>query len=477
MAFISEVEVAPLEPEQYESVLSAARAREFRTDRERAKGLFEGRTVWNVNSTAAGGGVAEMLRSLLAYARGAGVDARWLVMGGNPDFFTITKRIHNHLHDFAGDGGELGADEQGKYEAAIEDNCRELCEMVQPGDTVILHDPQTAGLVPRIKELGVPVVWRCHVGIDRPNQLARGAWHFLIDYVRQADVCVFSRRSFAWEGLEDNRIVMIAPSIDAFSPKNREMDQAEVQAILVAAGLLDGTGLGAGRAPEFTRQDGSTAPLKRKAAVLETAPLQPADRVVLQVSRWDHLKDPLGVIRGFAEHVATQSDAHLVYAGPAVEAVSDDPEGKAVLDEAIALWKSLPNPQRARVHLATLPMDDGEENAAMVNALQRHAFAVVQKSTAEGFGLTVAEAMWKARPVVASRIGGIQDQIEDGKTGILLDDPEDLAAYGRAVVELLQDEARAREIGTAAQERVRDEFLGARSLVQYMTLLSGLIKD
>jgi len=198
--------------------------------------------------------------------------------------------------------------------------------------------------------------------------------------------------------------------------------------------------------------------LVNHAEVFETAPPALDDRIVLQVSRWDRLKDPLGVIQGFARYVAPLTDAHLVYAGPAVEAVSDDPEGKQVLDDAIAVWRALSDHQRARVHLATLPMVDGEENAAMVNALQRHAFVVVQKSIAEGFGLTVAEAMWKGRPVVASKIGGIQDQVEDGHTGVLLPDPEDLAAYGAAVVGLLENDRRAREIGAAAREQVRDNF-------------------
>jgi len=474
MGTLSQVEISALPTGRYESVLTPERAEEFRRERERARGVFEGRIVWSVNSTAKGGGVAEMLRSLLSYARGADVDARWLVVGGNPDFFAITKRIHNHLHDFEGDGGELGPEEHRKYEAALESDCDELCGMVDPRDIVILHDPQTAGLIPRLKELGVPVVWRCHVGIDHPGELTRNAWRFLSGYVRQADAYVFSRQSFAWEGLDPARIVLIAPSIDAFSPKNSDMDETSARAILLAAGLVGG-----GEAPHdpaFFRQDGSTAMIEHRAEVFEIQPAHVTDRIVLQVSRWDHLKDPLGVIRGFAEHVSPHSDAHLIYAGPAVEAVSDDPEGRAVFEDAIRAWRGLPDDQRARVHLAALPMTDGDENAAMVNALQRHAYTVVQKSIAEGFGLTVAEAMWKAKPVVASRIGGIQDQIEDGRTGLLLDDPRDLAEYGKRVLELLRHEKRASEIGTAAQERIRDEYLGTRSLVQYIRLLARLLE-
>jgi trehalose synthase len=157
--------------------------------------------------------------------------------------------------------------------------------------------------------------------------------------------------------------------------------------------------------------------------------------------------------------------------------VADDPEGAEVLQEARQAWEDLPSAARARVHLACLPMDDGEENAAMVNALQRRSHVVVQKSLAEGFGLTVAEAMWKSRPVVASRIGGIQDQIEDRVSGVLLDDPNDLPAYGAAVAGLLDDPAAAAAMGTAAKERVRKGFLGARHLTQYLELFDRLISD
>src|SRR5205814_9450999 len=204
-----------------------------------------------------------------------------------------------------------------------------------------------------------------------------------------------------------------------------------VAAILEVAGFnQDGA---AKVAPTFHRIVGTPDRVERRAGIDEERPLRAADPMVLQVSRWDRLKDPLGVIRGFAEHVAPHTDAHLVYAGPAVDAVADDPEGVEVLREAKALCQGLPPAARERLHLACLPMQSAAENAAIVNALQRRANVVVQKSIAEGFGLTVAEGMWKARPVVASRIGGIQDQIVDRHSGLLLDDPADLAAYGPAV--------------------------------------------
>jgi trehalose synthase len=222
------------------------------------------------------------------------------------------------------------------------------------------------------------------------------------------------------------------------------------------------------------RQDGTPGRVDRDAQLFEDQPLTPGDPTVVQVSRWDGLKDPLGVIEGFAAHV---TGAHLVYAGPAVDAVSDDPEGERVLRQAIEARDRLPEDARRRVHLAALPMEDAEENAIIVNALQRHAGVVVQKSLAEGFGLTVAEAMWKARPVVASRIGGIQDQIVDGDSGVLLDDPRDLDAFGAALRRLLAGREAAERMGARARERVRDEFLSARSLLQYLELVRGLGRD
>jgi trehalose synthase len=173
--------------------------------------------------------------------------------------------------------------------------------------------------------------------------------------------------------------------------------------------------------------------------------------------------------------VAPDIPAHLLIAGPEVAAVADDPEGAEVLHDTIVAWERLPEPVRRRVHLACLPMQDVDENAAIVNALQRWSEVIVQKSLAEGFGLTVSEAMWKARPVVASRIGGIQDQVEHEKSGILLDDPTDLQAYAGAVTRLLTQRATAQEMGRAAMRRVQEHFLTDRHLKQYGELFARLV--
>ena len=472
---LESVQIGALPFDRFEEILEPEQWKRFSDAALRARELFAGRVIWNVNSTARGGGVAEMLVSLLAYARGTGVNTRWEVISGNPDFFALTKRIHNNLHGAPGDGGELEELERGIYAAALEPNIREFTGMVSPRDVVIVHDPQPAGLVGPLVDMGVPVIWRCHVGLDAPNGLTRRAWSFLRPYVVPADALVFSRKAFVWEELPDEKINIIAPSIDAFSPKNQELPTGSVKAILEAAGIYeDGHDIGDAL---FTRVDGSPARVASRAQLWHGGPLSENDRYVLQVSRWDRLKDPLGVIRGFVNHIAPATDAHLVYAGPAVEAVSDDPEGEEVLAEARDYFDRLEPEMQRRVHLAALPMGDLEENAAIVNALQRDAAVVVQKSLAEGFGLTVAEGMWKARPVVASRIGGIQDQIVDGVSGVLIDDPTDLAEYGTKVTPLLNQPDRAADIGRNAMQRVRQDFLGVRSLLQYFELITPLLRD
>ncbi len=471
MAF--EVDISPMDPDRFRSVLTPLQLERFERGQEEARRLLEGRVVWNVNSTAQGGGVVELLRPLVAYARGAGVDARWLVTEGPPEYFTITKRIHNHLHGFEGDGGPLGEAERRVYEQVLAQNVAEVAERVREGDLVIIHDPQPAGMTQALCDAGAAVIWRCHVGIERPNELVRRAWAFLLPYVLPAQIYVFSREGFVWENLDRGRVAVVPPTIDVFSPKNADLDAEAVRAVLRAAGIIaDG---GERPAATFQRADGTPGRIERQAQMVEEGRLREDVPVVLQVSRWDALKDPLGVIRGFAEHVPAQTGAHLVYAAPSVEAVADDPEGARVRLDAIALWESLHRDARVRIHLASLPMEDPEENAVMVNALQRHARIVVQKSIAEGFGLTVAEAMWKARPVVASRIGGIQDQVVHGETGVLLDDPRDLAAFGAALADLLMDPHEAEQMGVRARERVRENFTSPRSLLDYLEVVRRVL--
>jgi trehalose synthase len=436
-----------------------------------ARKELAGRAIWHVNSTARGGGVAEILHGLLPYVCGAGVDTRWAVLHEEPEFFAVTKRLHNHLHDDPGDGGPLGEGERSLYETALRASAAQLARLIQPADVIYLHDPQTAGLVPAMKEIGLKVVWRCHVGVDRPGELARGSWDFLRPYLEDADAYVFSRDEYVWDGLDRDRVWLMPPAIDPFVPKNEELDGETVDAILGQVGLL---AVARPSAPTFVRGDGTLGRVERAAELMQEEPLADGTRLVAQVSRWDRLKDPRGLLECFVGHVGAPR-VHLAIVGPASAAVSDDPEGLSVYGEVVERWRRLPDGARQRVHLVTLPMEDLDENAAMVNAIQRRADVIVQKSVAEGFGLTVAEAMWKARPVVASRVGGIQDQIVDGTSGLLVDDPTDLAAFGAAIERVLVDPALAERLGRGAKERVKDRFLAIGRLRDYVELVGSLI--
>ncbi len=475
-----EVSLPPLPFERLEPVVGAVAAGRARERAAALRGRLDGRTVWNVNSTAAGGGVAEMLPSLIGYARGLGLDARWFVIAGVPPFFGLTKRLHHLLHGSPGDGGPLGGAERAVYEAVARDNAGPLLARVRPRDVVVLHDPQTAGLAPALAEAGATVIWRCHIGADGggggggdagPDGEAARGWAFLEPYLARAHAFVFTRAAYVPPLAAGRETALIAPSLDPFTPKNEELDDATAHAILVRAGLLDGEDAGP---VEFEGADGAPRRVGRRAEVVrEGGPPAASAPLVVQVSRWDPLKDPIGVMRGFASIAGDEAPggAELVLAGPRASGVADDPEAEGVLAAVVEAWRALPEAARRRVHLASLPTDDAAENAATVNALQRRASVIVQKSLREGFGLTVAEGMWKARPTIASAVGGIRDQIADGEHGLLVEDPADLGAFAAGLRRLLADRALAARLGRAARERVRERFLAVRHLGQYADLI------
>jgi trehalose synthase len=269
---------------------------------------------------------------------------------------------------------------------------------------------------------------------------------------------------------------IIPPSIDPYSAKNVDMSREDVLCVLKRTGLVDVRNGKTGSCA-FTKRDGGSGEVRELHDLIHGGQVVPEEaRVVLQVSRWDRLKDMDGVLTSFADHLDQMPpDAHLMLVGPDVSGVTDDPEGAEVFAECQAIWAQQDEAARARMHLVSLPMDDVDENARIVNALQRYAAVVVQKSLVEGFGLTVTEPMWKGRPVLASRVGGIQDQIADGGSGVLLDDPRDLDRFASLLAELLGDPQRAERLGAAARERVRDNYLGARALVGYAQLLRDLL--
>src|SRR4051812_6699347 len=267
---LHEVEVEALDPRRLEELIGPERATRFERTAAAARQALDGRCVVNVNSTASGGGVAELLQTLLAYVRGVGVDARWVVIEGEADFFEVTKRIHNHLYGSSGDGGPLGPEQRAGYEATLHRNAAELLSFIRAGDIVILHDPQTAGLVQAVRGAGAHVVWRCHVGRDTPNDSTELAWAFLRPYIEPADRFVFTCAEFAPAWIDRDRVHVITPSIDPFCAKNALLTPGESRAILQFVGLLAGNG--DAELATYRRRDGSPGRIDRRADILQTGP-------------------------------------------------------------------------------------------------------------------------------------------------------------------------------------------------------------
>ena len=468
----------PLEIRHFEDLgryLLMPMMQRVRVARQRAGELLAGRTVWMVNSTALGGGVAQLLRTLLPYWKGAGIDVRWMVLRGSAEFFRVTKRFHNHLQGQPGDGDVLGTEELTTLDRAALYHAEALASLLSPGDVVVLHDPQTAAMSVPLERAGATVIWRCHIGTDHHNEYSRNAWRCLRPRLAGVRRFVFSRRTSLPEWLGEAETSILTPGIDPGSTKNLPMSYGAARATVQHLGLAAGV---PAAAPRYARTDGSVATLAAGPTVVDSdgPPDWGRDPVVVSLARWDGIKDPLGILDGFVERVVPATGAHLLLAGPDAGQVADDPEAEAVLAGVRERWRRLPPRARARVHLACLPLNPPEENAAMVNAIQRQAAVVVKKSLQEGFGLGVTEAMWKARPVVASAVGGHLDQVQHRHSGLLVDDPADVAAFGDAIVELLRDPPLAARLGQAARERARALFLNDRHFVSWVDVFGAALE-
>ena len=462
----------------YESIAHLAPA----VDRLRSRGAsvvdrLQGRTVWMVSSTAQGGGVAEMLPTMVTLMNELGIDTRWFVIQTDQQpFFHLTKGIHNLIHG-AGDPRLVAGDARDVYEAVNTDNATTRLSHMKNGDVLVAHDPQPMGLAgPLRKHLDINTVWRCHIGLDEENEATRAAWRFLEPYADDYERSVFSAEEYIPTFFRD-RARLIYPSIDPLSDKNRELHLHSVVGILSNAALS---------VPPRLQADGLWAP-----AVL------PADigllirPIVTQISRWDRLKGWLPLMQGFvelkerfftkrAERPAIQrrrlNQVRLVMAGPDPASIQDDPEGLDVIEELREAYVALDDEMKHDIAMIALPMEDRSNNALMVNALQRSSTVIVQNSLREGFGLTVTEAMWKRIPVLSNtRAVGPQQQITHACDGWLIDDPEDPSQIADALDYLLNDRVERAALARAAQRRAHQQFMIFSQLRDWFDLLEDVV--
>ena len=398
------IEKAFCQLDQYVPLLGAAEIDELRT---LAKPL-EGSTVEMVNSTAVGGGVAEILTRLLPLMRELGLDARWQVMEGGPEFFEVTKAFHNALH------GSSYLARPRDFEIFLDYNQRNRERLALNGRFVVIHDPQPVGFIDsRDPSAHQTWIWRCHIDLSRPDP---AVWNFLEPFVTRYDGAIFSSPEFSRQLPIPQ--YLFYPSIDPLSDKNRELESDFIDDVLTGFGI------------------------------------DSRRRIITQISRFDRLKDPIGVLRAY-RIVKRYFDCQLVLAGGGA---SDDPEGSEVLAEVREAAGKDPD-----IHILELPPAAPLE----VNALQRASTIVVQKSLREGFGLTVAEALWKKKPVVASAVGGIPTQVIHKHTGMLAHSVEGTAYQIRF---LLSHPEIAERLGEQGHEHVRENFLITGNVKRYLTL-------
>jgi len=463
---------------------------ELRSEAEQALPRVRG-TVWMVNSTATGGGVAEMLPGLVTLLRELGFKVNWAVIGSErPEFFQLTKRIHNLLHGQVEAGINLTSDDARLLEQVGQANADELAPHLGPEDLLVVHDPQPLGLGKALaRRPGLPTIWRCHVGLDERNAATRAVWRFLEPLLATYTTAAFSAPEYIPSFLA-GRASVLHPGIDPFSHKNRHLTVSKLVGILVNAGVQ------AAHEPVVT--PGFPVPVKR--LMPDGSLAAPGEMgllfrpIVLQVSRWDRLKGWRPLLDGFlrlkaqaraGQQVAELSPrnrnrldlARLVLAGPDPASVADDPEGMAVFRELREVFLALPPVDQADVALLVLPMDSRKRNALIVNALQRCASVVVQNSLREGFGLTVTEAMWKQHAVLGTQAVGIRTQLRDQIDGLLTQDPNDADEIAGHLRALLTSPKARYDMGSRAHRRVHERFLIFSQLSHYLELFLRTLSE
>ena len=387
--------------EDYEPLIGAESVERIASKAEKLKDLH----IVNVNSTYYGGGVAEILSSLTLLMNATGIRTGWRVIQGRPDFFSVTKKMHNALQ-----GGEINFSDLKRsiYEEVVFENAARLH---LDHDVVIVHDPQPLPLISHFRKKA-PWIWRCHVDLSSPNPEVLA---YLLQFIERYDAVVLSLPEYAQNMATPQRFVM--PALNPFSVTNRELSEEEIEDRLAHYDI-------------------------------------PTDLpLIVQVSRFDTWKDPQGVIEAF-RIARREVDASLVLVG---NVATDDPEGQAV-------FESLCKCADERIHVLSV------QDSALVNALQRRAAVILQKSIREGFGLTVTEAMWKGTPVIGGNVGGIRHQIQDGVNGFLVDSVEQAA---EKIVQVLKDPSLRGKLGAQARESVRERFLMTRLMEDWLDLVGS----
>jgi len=472
----------------YESIADlSGTVRDLRQEAaSRLAGLNDRRLVM-VNSTAQGGGVAELLPPLLSLMRDLGFETTWLVMETQEKaFFRLTKHLHNLIHG-VGDP-VLTAEDRALYDRVNAENADAIEPYLSPGDILVIHDPQPMGAGALLRDtMDIAAIWRCHIGLDRETPQTRAAWDFLDPYAGSYDHAVFTAPEYI-PGSLAGRATIIHPGIDPLSDKNRPLKVHDLVGILANAALIKPWGPVV--TPSFPE------PAKRLQADGSWAPAtEPEDfgllfrPIVTQISRWDRLKGFLPLMDGFVAlklglESRTDLDEHhrhalelvrLVLAGPDPASVDDDPEGKEVLAELSAAFASLPPHLQADVAMISLPMSSTKNNALIVNALQRCSDVIAQNSLQEGFGLTVTEPMWKRGALMGSSAVGIRQQIRAGLDGLIVQDPEDPHQVAEAIDTHLSDPARRELLGRSARQRVHDNFLVFSQVQSWLELLTNTV--
>ena len=448
---------------------------------------LRGRTIWMVNSTAQGGGVAELLRSQVPMLRDLGFDVRWIVLeSSDARFFALTKRLHNLIH--AADESPPADSDRELFEQPSHDLARQLEACSQANDIIVVHDPQPLPLAGYLKQQrSVRMIWRCHIGVDAETSGSRAAWSFLRSYADHYDDVVFSLPEYVPEFLR-SRARIIHPTIDPLSHKNRELSLHKLLGILADADLVAATSPLI--APRFAQRARRLQPDGRLTPATLPEDFGLAFRpIITQVSRWDRLKGFAPLLEAFAlmkirrdsyqlrdeRHAHRLEHVRLVLAGPDPGGIQDDPEAREVFAELTTRYAALPSQLQRDVALIVLPMHSRKENALMVNALQRASDIVVQNSIREGFGLTVSEAMWKRIAMLGSAAAcGVRMQVRDDQEGRLATDPEDAETVARIMVEMLADQRCLERWGRNAQRRVHEQFLVFSELQQWLGLLQSL---